>query len=107
MIFTSWQPKLSERAVVLMHDTNVREKDFGVWRFWEEISQQYPAFEFLHAYGLGVLAVGQHPPEHVKWLGSGPHPRPGAGFGNPGFFRPSWKGGWGYLVAAAGNYCSR
>ena len=73
--FTSWQPKLSERAVVLLHDTNVREKDFGVWRFWEEISQQYPAFEFLHCYGLGVLAVGRQLPDPVDWLVQSP-PKP-------------------------------
>ena len=33
--FAVWRPKLSDRAVVLLHDTNVREQDFGVWRFWE------------------------------------------------------------------------
>ena len=36
--FESWFPKLSNRAVVLMHDTNVREADFGVWRFWAEVA---------------------------------------------------------------------
>ena len=66
--FTSWEPKLSERAVVLFHDTNLREKDCGVWRFWEEITQVYPAFEFLHSEGLGVLAVGQHPADLVEWF---------------------------------------
>jgi O-antigen biosynthesis protein len=66
--FTSWQPKLSDRAVVLFHDTNVRERDFGVWRFWEEIILQYPAIEFLHHHGLGVLAVGQQLPALVEWL---------------------------------------
>jgi Methyltransferase domain len=46
--FESWCNKLSERAVVLFHDTNARERDFGVWRFWEEIRTKFPSFEFLH-----------------------------------------------------------
>lgn len=56
--FAHWHKKLSERAVVLFHDVNVREADFGVWRFWEEIKDQYPSFTFLHGHGLGVLAYG-------------------------------------------------
>jgi hypothetical protein len=56
--FESWQHKLSDSAVVLFHDTNVREGDFGVWRLWEELSSQFPRFEFPHGHGLGILAVG-------------------------------------------------
>ena len=56
--FERWCNKLSDRAVVLFHDTNARERDFGVWRFWEEIRTKFPSFEFLHGHGLGVLAVG-------------------------------------------------
>jgi hypothetical protein len=66
--FASWLPKLSSWAVALIHDINVREGDFGVWRFWEEISQRYPSFSFLHGHGLGVVAIGTDLPEAVRWL---------------------------------------
>src|SRR5271166_2970044 len=60
--FEVWRPKLTEDAVVLFHDTNVRERQFGVWKFFEEIAAEHPAFLFAHGYGLGLLTLGERPP---------------------------------------------
>jgi len=58
--FQLWLPKLSDRAVVVFHDTNVRERGFEVYEFFNDLRKRYPTFEFLHGHGLGIVGVGSN-----------------------------------------------
>jgi hypothetical protein len=33
----SWMPKIRPGGILLLHDVNVRSRDFGVWKIWEEL----------------------------------------------------------------------
>jgi len=67
--FKTWLPKLSDRSVVIIHDTTVKEEGYGVWKFWEEISNDYLSFSFEHGYGLGILVVGNKvSPSFVRFV---------------------------------------
>jgi glycosyltransferase involved in cell wall biosynthesis len=66
--FAVWLPKLSRKGIVLLHDTQERRSDFGTWRFWEELKERFPHFEFTHGHGLGVLIVGEEAPEAARRL---------------------------------------
>ncbi len=57
--FESWVPKLSSSAVVLLHDTAVRERNFGVHQFWKQVKHKRNSLNFRHCHGLGVLFWGE------------------------------------------------
>ncbi len=60
--YETWLPKVSERGVVIFHDTAERARDFGVHHLWAELSPKFPSFNFEHGHGLGILAVGPQAP---------------------------------------------
>jgi GT2 family glycosyltransferase len=66
--FDNWRTKLSNRAIVIFHDTNVRERDFGVSALWKELSRHRPHFEFFHGHGLGILGIGNDLPDRILAL---------------------------------------
>ncbi len=53
--FEKWLPKLKDFGAVLFHDTIVKEREFGVWKFWEELSNKYPSVNFKFGFGLGCI----------------------------------------------------
>ncbi len=66
--YETWLPKLSDRAVVLFHDTNIHDQGFGVYKLWAELKARHPHFEFPYGCGLGVLGVGRHLPPEIRGL---------------------------------------
>lgn len=63
--YEGWIPKLSDRAVVIFHDTMVFDRDFGVHQYWLEVSAAHPSFNFTHGHGLGVLFPGKVIPSEL------------------------------------------
>ena len=53
--FRNWYPKVRPGGVILFHDTMAKMMDFGVWKFWAELEEDYETFLFHHGFGLGVL----------------------------------------------------
>ena len=66
--FTTWLPKMKKNGIILFHDIEVRTFGFGVYKLWEEVTHEYPAFEFTHSCGLGVLSVNKRGRKELKEL---------------------------------------
>jgi O-antigen biosynthesis protein len=70
--YESWLPKLTDDSIVLFHDTNVMERDFGVWKLFKSLKKRHTGFEFLHGHGLGVLAPNNVPKVMVPFFAENP-----------------------------------
>jgi hypothetical protein len=66
--FESYIVKLSSRAIVMFHDVEVTERDFGVKQYFAELMRKHEGFHFVHAHGLGVMFYGAQQGEFAKKL---------------------------------------
>lgn len=66
--FENWLPKVRENGIVLFHDTALKEREFGVWKLWEEISCLYPSVEFKFCNGLGCLVLDKERKTRISQL---------------------------------------
>lgn len=53
--FENWFSKVKDDGIILFHDIMVTRDDFGVYKFWSEIKNEFKVMEFEYSYGLGVL----------------------------------------------------
>ncbi len=49
-----WLPKLRTGGILMLHDVDVRQRDFGVWKLWDELRGAGRSFTFHEGPGLGV-----------------------------------------------------
>lgn len=63
--FNSYLGKINENAIAIFHDTNVTLRNFGIKKFFEEISSKYSCINFKHDNGLGVIFFGEKA-ENIK-----------------------------------------
>jgi len=55
----AWLPKIRPGGLFLLHDVDVRTKEFGVWKIWAELQKRGRSWTFHDGPGLGVW---QKPP---------------------------------------------
>lgn len=55
--FNNWSKFVPKGGRIIMHDTQVTERNFGVKRFFEELQKDHPEWKFserTESYGLGI-----------------------------------------------------
>lgn len=56
--FENWEPHVKEGGVIWLHDTQVKERGFGVYRYFEELKDKHPGWKFEERFvsnGLGII----------------------------------------------------
>ena len=59
-----WVKKVMKNGTILFHDCNVRERDFGVWKLWNELKENHSisTLELPNGHGLGIATLTSDKP---------------------------------------------
>lgn len=73
----SWMPKVRPGGIILLHDVDVRGRDFGVWKVWAALQERGRSWTFHDGPGLGVWQKppGQELPGFLEQLIAPPNER--------------------------------
>lgn len=73
----SWMPKVRPGGIILLHDVDVRGRDFGVWKIWAALQERGRSWTFHDGPGLGVWQKppGQELPGFLEQLLAPPNER--------------------------------
>lgn len=73
----SWMPKVRPGGIILLHDVDVRGRDFGVWKVWAALQKRGRSWTFHDGPGLGVWQKppGQKSPGFLEALLAPPDER--------------------------------
>jgi hypothetical protein len=67
--YETWLGKVADGGFILFHDISVRDRNFGVYKLWEELIIKYPDFiSFEHSHGLGVIQVNNKSNNKNTWI---------------------------------------
>lgn len=53
--YDMWFDKVKEDGIILLHDSAVKDSNFGIHKLLKQIKKDYKIIEFPHSYGLGVV----------------------------------------------------
>lgn len=57
-IISEWTPKLSESGIIILATINHPNPNDPINLYWKDLKKEFPSFELLHQFGLGILFVG-------------------------------------------------
>jgi len=66
--FNNLKGNMRNNGIILFHDINEYQINFGAYRFWREIEEEYETFSFMHGHGLGVLKLNSSIPTPIDKL---------------------------------------
>ncbi len=58
--FTNWAPHVKDGGYVWLHDTQVKDRGFGIYKYFNHLQRIYPEWDFderFESAGLGIIRI--------------------------------------------------